>query len=84
MSKNEVSENLLSHYFEPKKAKFASLKSLVSTKKKNNSLDDFYTEVQTKKKNNSLDDIYNGKNAREIEIMMMKNRKLIEANHSTN
>jgi len=82
MSKNEVSENLISHYLEPKKPKFASLKSLLSAKKKNKTLNNFSVEVKIQKSIYSIDSIYNGKNAREIEIMMMKNRKLIEANHS--
>lgn len=82
MSKNEVSQNLINHYFEPQKGKRTSLKALQSTKKMGKTLNDFYTEVQAKKNNSTIENIYNGKNATQIEIIMIQNRKLIEANYT--
>lgn len=81
MSKNEVSENLINHYLEPIKGKRTSLKPLHSAKKTGKTLNDFYTEIQAKNNNSNFNNIYNGKNAAQIEIMMIKNRRLIEANH---
>lgn len=82
MSKNEISNNLIDHYFEPTKSKRSPLRSLQSSKKAGKTLDDFYSEVQSKRKNQSLDNIYNGKNASQIQMIMLQNRKLIEANHT--
>lgn len=82
MSKNEVSENLISHYLEPQKKKRTSLKSLNASKKAGQTLNDFYTEVQSQKKSYSIENVYYGKNARDIELMMMRNRKLIEDNYT--
>lgn len=82
MSKNEVSNNLINHYLEPQKSKHPSLKSLRTTKKSGQSLKDFYSEVQTQNINYTIQNIYNGKSAVEIEIIMMSNRQLIEANHT--
>jgi hypothetical protein len=82
MSKNEVSQSLLNHYLEPQKGKSTSLKSIKSTKKKGNTLNEFYSEVQTKKNNSMIENIYNGKNAIQIEMIMIQNRKLIEKNYT--
>jgi hypothetical protein len=82
MSKNEVSQSLLNHYLEPEKEKSASLKSLKSTKKTGNTLNEFYSEVQTKRNNSMFENIYNGKNATQIEMIMIQNRKLIEKNYT--
>lgn len=82
MSKNEVSENLINHYLEPIKGKRTSLKQLHVNKKAGHTLKDFYNEVQTRNKIHIVQNIYNGKNAIEIELIMMKNRQLIEANHT--
>ncbi|MCL4431318.1 MAG: hypothetical protein M1300_03250 [Epsilonproteobacteria bacterium] len=82
MSKNEVSENLINHYLEPQKGKRTSLKSLKSSKKTGNTLNDFYTEVQAKKSNSHIENIYYGKNATQIEMIMIQNRKLIERNYT--
>lgn len=49
-----------------------------SSKKSGSTLEDLYREVN--EKNNLRNDyLYGGKNAKEIESMMMQNRKLIEA-----
>ena len=82
MSRNEVSENLINHYLQPQKNKSAPLKSLRNTQKSGQTLSDFYTEVQTQKNIHAIQNIYNGKSAVEIEIIMMKNRLLIEANYT--
>lgn len=82
MSKNEISQSLLNHYLEPQKGKRTSLKSLKSTKQTGNTLNDFYSEVQNKKKNSMIENIYNGKNATQIEMIMIQNRKLIEKNYT--
>lgn len=82
MSKNEVSEKLISHYLEPKEGKRTSLKPLKVTKKTGKTLVDFYQEVKNKKNNTIMENIYKDKSALEIESIMMENRKLIELNYS--
>lgn len=82
MSKNEVSENLINHYLEPEKGKRTSLKSLKSTKKTGNTLNDFYSEIQAKKDIFNIENIYHGKNATQIEMIMIQNRKNIEINYT--
>lgn len=82
MSRNEVSDNLINHYLQPQKGKRTSLKSLSSTKKSGQSLKEFYNEVQKQNTNYTIQNIYNGKSAVEIELIMMKNRQLIEANYT--
>lgn len=82
MSKNAVSENLISHTFEPQQGKRTSMRPLYVSRKTGKTLNDFYTEIQAKKISHGVQNVYHGKNAGEIEIIMMQNRKLIEANHS--
>ncbi|MDD5212662.1 MAG: hypothetical protein PHV62_09635 [Sulfuricurvum sp.] len=82
MSRNEVSNNLINHYLESQESKYPSLKSLRTTKKSGQSLKNFYSEVQTQNINYTIHNVYNGKSAVEIEIIMMRNRQLIEANHT--
>ena len=82
MSKNEISQSLFNHCLESKKNKHPSLKSLHTTKKSGQSLKDFYSEVQKQNINYTIQNIYNGKSAIEIEIIMMQNRQLIEANYT--
>ncbi|MCL4432649.1 MAG: hypothetical protein M1300_10040 [Epsilonproteobacteria bacterium] len=82
MSKNEVNQNLINHYLEPQKEKRTSLISLKSSKKTGNTLNDFYSEVQAKRSNSMIENIYNGKNATQIEMIMIQNRKLIEKNYT--
>ncbi len=47
--------------------------------KKNKSLQEFYYEIHKKSMKNIIN-TYNGKNASEIEAIMVENRKQIEAN----
>lgn len=82
MSRNEVSDNLINHYLQPQKGKSSSLKSLSNTKKSGQSLKEFYNEVQKQNTNYTIQNIYNGKSAVEIELIMIKNRQLIEANYT--
>lgn len=82
MSRNEVSENLINHYLEPQKGKRMPLKLLHTTKKAGKTLNDFYSEVQAQKNTYIIENVYNGKNADEIELIMMRNRQLIEANYT--
>lgn len=82
MSKNEISNNLITHYLEPKKEKRISLSAMHANKAAGQTLNEFYNEMQGKKNSFDLDNIYYGKNAREIEIIMIQNRKQIEANYT--
>ncbi|HEX5623174.1 MAG TPA: hypothetical protein VFX57_01910 [Sulfuricurvum sp.] len=78
MSKNEVREGLISKYLEPQKNKGSLYKTSRVLKKTGNTLDDFYTEVHAKTRSYGVKNVYYGKNADEIEIIMLQNRKLIE------
>lgn len=82
MSRNEVNDNLINHYLQPQKWKRTAVKSLYSSKKSGQSLKDFYSEVQTQNNKHTVQNVYNGKSAVEIELIMMKNRQLIEANYT--
>lgn len=77
MSKNEAREEILDQYIKPSKISLSSLKKVRTRETQKMSLKDFYLEVQQK---NSIgpDSYYHGKSAHDIEIMMMKNRQLIE------
>jgi len=74
MSKNNMREALLAQFIDPPRVNlYTSSKTLPSTRK-GKTLADFYTEVfQTSKP------LYETKSAKELEVMMMQNRKLIEA-----
>ncbi len=82
MSKNEISESLRSNYLESYKATKKSPKVMRISKETGKTLEDFYTEVQSQKNSKSIENIYYAKTAGEIEIMMMSNRKRIEAHYS--
>jgi len=76
MSKNNIREALLAQFIEPPHVNlYTSYKTLPSTRK-GKTLADFYQEIFQIKKPGQED-----KSAKEIEIMMMQNRKLIEAKH---
>lgn len=75
---NKASEAVLAKYAAPEKK--LSIEPLYKTRvgtKKGSSLQEFYEEVYSKG-HYQIEQVYNGKNATEIELMMMKNRKLIE------
>jgi hypothetical protein len=82
MSKNEINENLLSNYVEAHQEKKKYLKALRVNKEAGKTLEDFYTEVQAQKRAHGIENIYYAKTADEIEIIMMSNRKRIEANYT--
>ncbi len=78
---NKASEAVLAKYATPKqKFKVEPFYKTQSETKKGTSLQDFYEEMYSKS-HYLIEQVYNGKNAQEIELMMMKNRKLIESNH---
>jgi hypothetical protein len=73
MSKNNIREVFLEQLLQPQKAlSYQSYKSIPATKK-GKTLADFYTEVFQNSK-----PLYDTQSAKELEIMMMKNRQLIE------
>ena len=74
MSKNNIREALLAQFIDPPKVNlYASNRTLPATRK-GKTLADFYTEVFKSNK-----PLYETKSAKELEIMMIQNRKLIEA-----
>ncbi|MGZ5208923.1 MAG: hypothetical protein ACXWB0_07880 [Sulfuricurvum sp.] len=76
MSKNNLREALLAQFIEPPYVNlYLSYRRLPATRK-GKTLADFYQEVLQVKKPSQ-----ENKSAKEIEIMMMQNRKLIEAKH---
>lgn len=75
---NKASEAVLAKYAAPKqKLRIEPLYKTQSTTKKATSLQDFYEEMLSKSPC-LVEQVYNGKNAQEIELMMMQNRRLIE------
>ncbi len=74
MSKNNIREALLAQFIDPPKVNlYASNRTLPATRK-GKTLADFYTEVFQSSK-----PLYETKSAKELEIMMMQNRRLIES-----
>lgn len=71
---NKATEALFSKYSPPFKPRI----SPVFTKKKGSTLEDLYQELQAKS-NLHAEHVYNGKNAQEIESIMLQNRRLIDA-----
>jgi hypothetical protein len=78
---NKSSEAVLAKYAPQDRVRFDSFTKPEPISLKNTSLHDFYQEVYAKI-NTSIEQVYHGKNAQEIERMMMENRKLIEAKRS--
>lgn len=77
---NKASEAVLAKYAAPeKKLQIEPFYKTQVGNKKGSSLQDFYEEVQLKG-HHQIEQIYNGKNATEIELMIMKKRKFIERN----
>ncbi len=75
---NKASEAVLAKYAAPeKKLHIEPLYKTRTGTKKGTSLQEFYEEVFAKG-HYQIEQVYNGKNANEIELMMMSNRKLIE------
>lgn len=76
---NKASEAVLAKYAAPikKQLRVEPFYKTQSGSKKGKTLQEFYEEVATKNPY-QIEQIYNGKNAQEIELMMMQNRRLIE------
>lgn len=78
MRTNKIRETLLAKYTPKPKIPFHKY---TSEKKKGSTLEEFYHEVYTK---NALhcEQLFQNKNAQEIELIMIQNRRLIEAQRS--
>jgi hypothetical protein len=74
---NKASEAILAKYAPKEKLRVQPFYKSTSVNLKSSTLQDFYQEVYAKS-NAAMEQVYNGKNAHEIETMMMQNRKLIE------
>lgn len=79
---NKASEAVLAKYAPKEKLRVQPLYKTASVNSKSSTLQDFYQEVYAKS-NAAMEQVYNGKNAQEIETMMMQNRKLIETKRNT-
>lgn len=75
---NKASEAVLAKYAPKEKLRVEPFYKTQIGAKKGSTLQDFYEEV-FEKSNLWVEQVYNGKNAHEIELMMMENRKLIES-----
>jgi hypothetical protein len=74
MSKNDMREAILAQFIDPPKINFYAFNKTLPATRKGRTLADFYKEVFQSSK-----PLYDIKSAQEIELMMMQNRKLIEA-----
>lgn len=74
---NKASEAVLARYAPKEKLRVQPFYKTASVNSKSSSLQDFYQEVYAKS-NAAMEQVYNGKNAQEIETIMVQNRKLIE------
>lgn len=80
---NKASEAVLAKYAAPKeKVRVEPFYKTTTGNKRGTSLQDFYEEVY-EKSNLWIEQVYSGKNAHEIEVMMMENRKLIDSKSAT-
>lgn len=80
MRKNDAAEAIYTKYAEPKAPKadpYAATRSI--KKRRGTTLSDFYQEVYAAD-SQKMQHPYQNKNAKEIELFMMNNRKLIENN----
>lgn len=75
MSKNTIRDRLLEQFIiQTPKVELHQLPKIIPSTRKGQTLADFYTEVFQSSK-----PLYDTKSAKELEIMMIKNRQLIEA-----
>lgn len=78
---NKASEAILAKYAPKIKPKISfSLFGSHVHKPKSSTLEEFYKEVYARSAL-QVEQVYNNKNAKEIESMMISNRRLIEAQH---
>ena len=75
---NKATEAILSKYSPPSKPRIFPVFTKTSSKKKGSTLEELYQELQSKS-NLHAEHVYNGKNAQEIESIMLQNRRLIDA-----
>jgi len=74
MNKNNIRETLLAQFIDPPKASSYPYHKITPSTREGKTLADFYTEVFKSSK-----PAFETKSAKELELMMMQNRKLIEA-----
>ena len=74
MNYNSKREIIIAQFSEPPKVPYQPFSKKLPATKKGKTLADFYTEVF-----NSSKPLYETKSAKELELMMMQNRKLIES-----
>jgi hypothetical protein len=74
MSKYALREAILAQFEEPSNIDYFTLRKKLPSTRKGKTLADFYAEVFQ-----SAKPVYEQKSAKEIEIMMMQNRRLIES-----
>ena len=74
MSKNSMHETFITKLLQPPKVSSYPLPKTIPTTRKGKTLADFYTEVFQRSK-----PLYETKSAKELENMMIQNRRLIEA-----
>ncbi|MDP3587777.1 MAG: hypothetical protein Q8R58_06990 [Sulfuricurvum sp.] len=74
MSKNNIREALLAQFIDPPEVDNYTSNRILPATRKGRTLADFYTEVFQ-----SSQPLYETKSAKELEVMMMQNRRLIES-----
>jgi len=79
---NKATEAILAKYAPKEKLRVQPFYKTTTVNSRNSTLQDFYHEVYAKS-NASMEQVYNGKNAQEIETIMMQNRKLIETKRNS-
>jgi hypothetical protein len=78
---NKASEAVLEKYAPKERVHVQPLHKTATVNTKKSSLQDFYQEVYAKS-NGAIEQVFNGKNAREIEAIMVQNRRKIEEKRS--
>lgn len=74
MSKNSLREEILAQFEEAPKINYYTMHKKLPSTKKGKTLADFYAEVFQASK-----PLFEQKSAKELEVMMIQNRKLIES-----
>lgn len=74
MSKFLLRDEILAKFEEPSRIDYFTMRKKLPATKKGKTLADFYAEVLQATK-----PIYEQKSAKELEVMMMQNRRLIES-----
>lgn len=74
MSKYSLREAILAQFEEPSRIDYFTVRKKLPATRKGNTLADFYAEVFK-----TAQPLYEQKSAKELEVMMMQNRRLIES-----